>query len=93
MPSTLISPTERVHISHDRGCSSECDKSSCHPVPVNAWQILIGNIVRQITDRGELVGEGEEDTRLLSSGEVPRGHLGYQPDLRSSRPMSELIII
>ena len=30
----------------------------CHPVAVSAWQILIGNIVRQITDRGELVVGG-----------------------------------
>ena len=41
---------------------------------VSAWQILIGNIVRQITDRGELVAGGGRHT-VIEDGEVLRGHL------------------
>ena len=48
-----------------------------HPVAVSAWQILIGNIVRQITDRGELVegGGGRRTVIEDGGGAMPRGHL------------------
>ena len=44
-----------------------------HPVAVSAWQILIGNIVRQITDRGELVvGGGGRYTVIEYGGGATR---------------------